>query len=906
MMSMRSSLPALLATMLVGLGAAAAGDPAPVTVVDAQSGVSETKFANGLTLLVKSQPENPACACFIWYSVGSRDEDVGETGLSHYLEHMQFKGTDKYPKGMIDKITQRTGGSNNASTRSDCTEYHFSFPADRWPAALEIEANRMRNSDVQEEEFVPEKNVVLQELKRNLDNPEDVLWEAVNSATFRVAGYHHPVIGWPEDVETTTRERMKRYYLKHYTPDRATIVIVGGVDRDAVIAKVGELFSAIPRGNVVRHELSEPQPLGETRVSIVMGDVSRVMLAFRSLSIRDPKEPFLDLISTILSGDKSTRIEKRLVDSGIAASASCYSDTRRDDGVFIVQAEPAGAHTIDECEAAVKDVLAEFVEKGPTAAEIALARAKIVAGQVYQQESSMGLAERLGSLAVVGDWRYHLRYAQVLETATPESLRELAARVFRPGFAVVGRGIAEPAKGAGGDGGNGGGAGDGKRSDRANRSKGARGAAYRGDEGPSAGSAIERALDLKPTRVVLENGLTVVALRRTAAPIFYGSLAVRDGRLGEEKPGLDMFVGSLIEEGTTEHTGEEIATTIGAVGGTWSAGGAGVSAKTLSKDAALALSVMAEVATKPAFAPDAIERTREQQLQAVKVELETPRAIAEAKFRAAVYGAAHPLGRSANGNAASVGAITREMILAHHARFFTPSNATLVVVSDRAPEEVIALVKTSFGGWKGPAKSALELPAIPAPAANAIRAAVAKKQTNVLLGHIGITRKDPDYVALEVMDNVFGTGAGFTDRLSQNVRDQKGLAYTVFGNITANSGVLPGTFRVYAGTNPEDAALALSEMKKEIGGILDRPPTPEELAGAKAALRGGMVTRLETASDVAAVLDVCERFGLGFDYPKRYLAEIEKVTSEDVVRVGKAHIHPDALVEVVVEGRTTK
>src|SRR5439155_5555935 len=120
----------------------------------------------------------------------------------------------------------------------------------------EIEANRMRNSDVQKAEFDAEKNVVLQELKKDLDDPEDVLSEAVNSASFRVCGYHHPVIGWPEDVRTTTRERMKKYYLKHYTPDRATIVIVGGVDRAAVVAQVGERFASVEAGHVERHELA--------------------------------------------------------------------------------------------------------------------------------------------------------------------------------------------------------------------------------------------------------------------------------------------------------------------------------------------------------------------------------------------------------------------------------------------------------------------------------------------------------------------------------------------------------------------------------------------------------------------------------------------------------------------------
>jgi zinc protease len=872
----------------------------PITTTDAKSGISETKFANGLTLLVVPQPENPAVACTIWYSVGSRDEDVGETGLSHYLEHMMFKGTAKYPKGAIDKVTQRNGGSNNATTWYDRTEYHFTFPAEAWPAALEIESDRMRGSDVQPAEFDAEKNVVLQELKRNLGDPSDVLWEAVAGAAFRSGGYHAPVIGWPEDVISTTRERMKAYYLKHYTPDRATIVIVGGVDRQAVIDRVAASFSSIPRGNVTRHEFENPPPQGETRVTIRMGKVPRLQVAFRGLSVRDAREPWLDLLTAILAGDKTTRLEKALVDTGLAASVSCYNDSRRDAGLVWVDVDPSEGHGLDECEKALRASITELVLEGLTEREVALAKAKTLAAQVFSAESSFGLADRLGGLASSGDWRYHLRYPERLAAATPAALRDLAKEVLDLKTAVVGRGLPKDVTGDDmpASGGHGGGSGA-RRSDREVPHRAPARDAERGGGG-GGGAVSGSALDLKPEREVLGNGLVAIAIQRSLAPVAYASLQVRDGRLRESAPGLDALVSDLLEEGTTVRSGEEVAATIGAVGGTLSVSSGSVSAKVLSKDAKLALSLVAEVATKPAFAPDAIERVRAQQMQEIEQELETPRARAQRAFDKAVYGAGHPLGRSPNGTKESVAAITRDQVVAHHRRVWTPRNACLVVVSDRDPKEMLALAREAFGSWSGEAPGALSLPAIPAPSANRVRVEADEAQTNVLFGHVGIVRTDPDYAALEVMDNVLGTGAGFTDRLSKNVRDDKGLAYTVFGNITGNSGVVPGTFRVYAGTNPGDASKALAEMRKEVAGIVAAPPTDDEVAGAKAALKGGMVTRLETASDVATVLQMCERYGLGFDYPRRYLAEVERVTPDDVLRVAKAHLRNDAFVEVVV------
>jgi len=866
--------------ILVALLAATAGAQEPVTTIDPATGISETVFRNGLTLLVAPQKENPVVSCQIWYRVGSRDEDRGETGLSHFLEHMLFKGTDKYKKGDIDRITQRNGGTNNASTWNDLTEYHFTFPADRWEAALEIESNRMRNCAFLPDEFDAERKVVLEELKIGKDDPENVLWEQVESAAFPVSGYHHPVIGWEEEVTNVPREQVKAYYLRHYTPDRATIVVAGGVDRDRVIARVSGLFSAIPRGDVKRRELKEPMPLGEMRLTLKQDtEVPRLLVAFRSMSLSDPRAPLLDLLRNLLAEGKSSCLEKGLVETGIAATIECDNDARRDDGLFSILVQPAPGKTLDEAEAALFKLLSDF---DPTQKELDRARAQILAGLVFERESAAQWATHIGQLSAQATWRDLLSYPKAIGQATPEAVRDLAREILVRDRAVIGRSIPEE-EGQGAGGGE-------TREAHRRRSRGR-------DDGAA---TIASALDLKPVRAVLDNGLTVLVLERKANPIFTAQLYVKNGRLGEEAPGLHAFTAALLEEGTKRHSADEIADLIGAVGGTLGAGAEGVSVRVLSKDASLALGLMAEVAREPAFTPDAIERVRGQQLAAIKEELDTPRAVAQARFQEAIYGAGHPLGRSANGTEASVQAITREQIVAHHAAFFVPSNAILAIVTDLPADDVVKLAQASFGSWpKAPAPS----PAPPSPPkaeAKTIVEKAEKRQVNLFVGQLGVTRRDPDFVALEVMDNVFGTGAGFTDRLSRNIRDEKGLAYTVFGDITRTADVAPGMFRVYCGTSPESADLALAEMKKEIEAIRDRAPTPEELEGAKAALRGGMVFRCETSTDLARVLILCERFGLGFDYPKRYLEALSGITPEDVQRVAKSHIDPSALVEVRV------
>jgi len=866
--------------LFLALLAAASGAEEPVTTIDPATGISETLYPNGLALLVAPQAQNPVVSCQIWYRVGARDEDRGETGLSHFLEHMLFKGTDRYRKGDIDKITQRNGGTNNASTWNDLTEYHFTFPADRWEAALEIESNRMRNSSFLPDEFDAERKVVLEELKIGKDNPENVLWETVETAAFPVGGYHHPVIGWEEEISNVPREQVKAYYLRHYTPDRATIVVAGGVDRDRVIARVGELFGPIPRGNVKRREIKEPLPLGEKRLTLKQDtEVPRLLVVFRSMPVSDAREPLLDLVKNILAEGKSSRLEKGLVETGIAATIDVTNDSRRDDGLFSILVEPAPGRTLDETEAALFDLLARF---DPSGKELDRARAQLLAANVFERESASQWGMRLGQLSAMATWRYVLTYPEALRNATPKDLEELAHEVFQRDRAVVGRSIPKE-EGVGPGGGGGGGT-----------------PRRRGRAKADGAATVAAALELKPLRTVLDNGLTVLVLERKANPVFTAQLHVKNGRLGEQAPGLHAFATALLEEGTKRHTADEIADAIGAVGGTLAAGADGVAVRVLSKDAALGLGLLAEMARDPAFAPEAVERVRAQQVAAIKVELDTPRAVALAKFQEAIYGASHPLGRSANGTEASVGAITREQIAAHHAAFFVPANAILAIVTDLPADDALKLARDTFGSWpKAPPPSPAP-PTPPAREAKSIREKAAKRQVNIYVGHLGVARTDPDFVALEVMDNVFGTGSGFTDRLSMNIRDEKGLAYSVSGDITRTADVAPGMLRVYCGTSPQNADLALSEMKKEIAAIRDRAPTPDELLGAKAALRGGMVFRCETSQDLARVLVLCERFGLGFDYPKRYLEMLEKVTAEEVQRVARAHLDPDQLVEVRV------
>src|SRR5688572_26949357 len=210
--------------------------------------VRRTILDNGLVILTKESHTSPIVTSMIWYRVGSRNEELGHTGKSHFLEHMLFKGTDRFKKGEIDLITLKNGGGNNAFTSHDFTAYYFNFASDRWDIALEIEADRMVNCSFEPDEFEAEKKVVIEELKSSLDSPWGLLLQDVDATAYKIHPYRNPIVGWLQDVERASAEEQQAYYRKYYHPNNAILVLAGDFDTDEVVKKVTRTFGDIPAG----------------------------------------------------------------------------------------------------------------------------------------------------------------------------------------------------------------------------------------------------------------------------------------------------------------------------------------------------------------------------------------------------------------------------------------------------------------------------------------------------------------------------------------------------------------------------------------------------------------------------------------------------------------------------------
>jgi zinc protease len=420
-------------------------------------GVRKVVLPNGLTILTRELHDKPVVATMVWYRVGSRNEELGQTGKSHFLEHMLFKGTDKYAKGEIDLTTHLKGGANNAFTWLDFTAYYFTFASDRWEVALDMESSRMRNTTFAESEFLAEKQVVQEELRIGLDGPWEALENEVWATAFRQHPYHWPTVGWLEDLEAATAADMKAYYDKWYHPRNAIVVIVGDIDNEHAIARVEELFGSMPAGpEPPRLDIVEPRQRGEKRV-VVHKDtfVERLLIGYHAPQVGHPDSQALHITETILATGKSSRLYRRLVeeDRSVVTADAVYHD-HIDAPLFYFQAEIKPGFAFEHVEQAIYEEVERLKRGDISVPELEKARRHVEAELVLNNEEPLQQAILLGQYETIAfgdhipeEFRGYRYLDTVLDQAmsvTVDDLVRVARRYFVPENRTVGHLRAAP------------------------------------------------------------------------------------------------------------------------------------------------------------------------------------------------------------------------------------------------------------------------------------------------------------------------------------------------------------------------------------------------------------------------------------------------------------------------------
>jgi zinc protease len=416
-----------------------------------------------------------------------------------------------------------------------------------------------------------------------------------------------------------------------------------------------------------------------------------------------------------------------------------------------------------------------------------------------------------------------------------------------------------------------------------------------------------RGICLSVERIELSNGLILLLSEDHSTPSISINAIVQAGSRYEsdEKAGLASFVGETIDEGTRARTSQQIAEEIEAAGARLSTFGdyqmSGAHTTVLSKDFSTGLDIVADVLMNATFPEDQVARQKERRIAQIKSRLDVPRTLASDEFNEIIFRGA-PRHRPPVGYESSVEKLTRDDAADFYQRFFVPNNTMLAIVGDFETVEVIREIEEAFGKWERDTR--FEIPLVPrpglqtAPEEKFVHAP--KEQVNIFIGHLGIERTNEDYYALLVMDTILGSSPGFTSRIPRILRDEQGLAYSTFSNITSSAGLDAGRFAAYIGTAPENLDRAREGLRREIERITREPVALQELEWAKSYLTGNFVFDFQTNSQVAGFLIEAEIYHLGFDYLQKYPDLIRAITIEDITRVAQKYIHPEALTTVVV------
>ena len=427
----------------------------------------ETTLSNGLRVIIKEDHRSPVVVSQLWYRIGAQDEPDGLTGISHVLEHMMFKGTQRLKPNEFSRIIAEHGGRENAFTGYDYTGYYQQLEKSRLPISFELEAERMRNLKLDDEEFRKEVKVVMEERRlRTEDRPESRTFEKFMATAYTTHAYRNPVIGWMPDLERMTAADARAWYERWYAPNNATLVVVGDVNPVAVFALARRHFGPVPRRDVARAtSAQEPPQTAERRARIsAPAEVPYLLLGYHvPVLASDDKsyEPYaLDVLAGVLSGGNSARLARELVrEQKLAASAGAgYSPIARSPGMLMLEGSPATGHTIDELERALRAQIARLREQPVTADELNRVKAQVVAGNIYARDSVMGQAMQIGQLAVSGlDWRLQDTFVRRLKAVTTREVQDVAQKYLVDGNLTVtildpqpgAKGRPRPARGVG-------------------------------------------------------------------------------------------------------------------------------------------------------------------------------------------------------------------------------------------------------------------------------------------------------------------------------------------------------------------------------------------------------------------------------------------------------------------------
>jgi zinc protease len=906
------SLLAALLLAIAGLTTSFAQNRGPAASADIpRLQFEKYTLPNGLEVILSPKRGLPMVAVNLWYHVGPANEDKGRTGFAHLFEHMMFQSSKHVPPDSHIRLLEAAGASDlNGTTDYDRTNYFETVPANQVELALWLESDRMGYllEKVDQTSLSNQQDVVRNERRQSIENEPYGLAEETLVQTLFPAGhpYYGNVIGSHEDIQAAKLEDVKSFFKQYYAPNNASLAIVGDFEPAQMKTLVQKYFGSLKRGPAVPPiKTDTPKITSERRKSVTARvELPRVYMAWLTSPILKPGDADADIAATILGGGRSSRLYKKLVyEKQIAQNVTAQQYSLMLGSIFQIQATARPGHTVDELEKAIEEELATFRGTPAETREIERARNTIetnIVGGLERLGGFGGIADRLNTYNhYLGNPDYLQQDVQRYRAVTASTLQTFAKDQLSPSARVVMHVVpGQPAQLAQ------------VATPPASQAAASQGESINADEpwrNEMPKPAAARALQLPtPVSTTLPNGLTLILNERRGLPIVAANLVLRTGSDANplDKPGLANFAAAMLDEGTATRNALQIADEVAQLGASLTIGSSmdatTLSARSLSKNFAGTLDVLADVTLRPSFPAEEIERQRAQRLAALVQQRDNPNQVAAQVTASALYGSKHPYGYSEIGTEAAMKAISRADMESFWKQNFVPNNAALVVAGDISMNELKALAENAFGTWQ---RGTPAQPALGAPGTTPARVVIVDKpgspQTQLRVASIGAERSSRDFRPLQVMN--LALGGLFSSRINMNLREAHG--YTYGANSQFSFRRAPGPFQIASGVRTDVTAAAVSEIFKEVRGMVDKPVSAEELQKAKDSLSNSLPGAFESSANAVNNFSNVFIYNLGLDYYTRYAEQVNAVTTDQALAVSKKYLVPGNMVVIAVGDR---
>jgi zinc protease len=868
------------------------------------------KLKNGLEVILSEDHRLPLVAVDIWYHVGPANEKPGRTGFAHLFEHMMFQGSKHTDRQLV--VLEGAGATLiNGTTDFDRTNYFETMPSNQLETALWLESDRMGwlLDKLDEKKLANQRDVVRNERRQGENSPYEVVNEGMWHELFpKGHPYYGDVIGSHADIEAAELGDVRDFFKTYYAPNNATMAIVGDYDPKTVKALVEKYFGPIPSGPAPE-KITATQPVITSEKKTTVTDtiqLPRLYMSWQTPAIFKPGDAELDLLQHVLAGGRSSRLYKKLVyEKQIAQSVNAFQQNLLLGSVFQIEATAKPNVKLEDLQAAIEEELANIQKNGPTAEELERARNTITTQRIQGMQRLGGFGGVADQLNFYNHYEHDpgymvkdlARYTNATVASVQKWAQTLTANSRVIAYGMPGEKKLEDVPQ--------------KKVDPNLQSQAMPGGPgndeWRGTQ-PKPGP-VKAPHIAPPATFTLANGLTVYLVQDHKLPVMTANLTVRRGGDANpaDKSGLASFTSAMLMEGTQKHDSElkladAIANTGGSVNANANYDASTVLASGLTWRADQLFDLLSDAATHPVFPQEEIDRLRQRRLVMLMQQKDNPNTLATKAFYREVYGEKSPYGFIDTGTEASTKATTREDMTNFYKAGFGPKNAVLSVAGDFTQAQLKSLAQKYFAGWTGDATKQAP-PTIETTTAK--RVVIVDKpganQSALRIGQVGLARSNPDYVPVQVMNEILG--GLFSSRINMNLREIHGYTYGAGSGFQFRRA--QGPFMISSMVRADATAPSVTEVFKEVDKMKATQPTAEEVSTARESFIRGLTAIFETTQQTAGTMTNLFVYDLPLTYYVDLPKQIEAVDAAKIKEMAGKYLTPDKMV-IVIAGDKSK